>query len=78
MESIRLGNKDKKMIREAGIALAKKYPFLLVWGPEVILLVCSVQYLARMGAAFRRIDALPDLKAPEKKVAETPEPVKRV
>lgn len=66
MEKIRLGDKDKNMIRGGGIALAKKYTFLLRWGPEVILIVCAVQYLARMGNAFRRINSLPDLKVSPK------------
>jgi hypothetical protein len=66
MERIRLVEKDKKMIHSGAVALAKKYTFLLKWGPEVILIVWAVQYTARMGNAFRRINGLPDL-APEKK-----------
>jgi len=61
METIRLRGTDKKLIHDAGVALARKYTFLLVWGPEIILLVCAVQYAARMGNVLRKVNALPDL-----------------
>lgn len=60
MDRVRLGEKDKRLIREGAIALAKKYTFLLHWGPEIILLVCAVQYGARMANCYRKISALPD------------------
>lgn len=61
---LRFGEKDKNLVRQAGIALARKYPFLTKWGPEIILVVCAVQYGARMGNALRKVNALPDLPKP--------------
>lgn len=62
MARIRLGDKDKNLIKISGIALAKKYPFLQKWGPELVLILVGVQYSARMGNALRTINALPDLE----------------
>lgn len=65
LAKIRLGDGDRKMIRESGIALAKKYTFLLKWGPEVILLVCAAQYSLRMGNVLRHLNSMPDIKRTE-------------
>lgn len=65
---LKFGVNDERMVREGGIALAKKYTFLLTWGPEVIILACFVQYCMRMGNCYRKISNLPDLP-PEPKVA---------
>lgn len=73
MSRIRLQEKDKNLIRTGAIALAKKYTFLLVWGPELILLICFVQYSARMGNTFRKINALPDYASPGKPVKQSAE-----
>lgn len=70
MQRIRLQEKDKNLIRTGAIALAKKYTFLMQWGPELILLICFVQYSARMGNAFRQISSLPDYAKPTRPVAE--------
>jgi len=61
LQDIRLGNKDKQLIFQSGEVLARKYPFLGEWGPELMLLACFVQYSARMGNALRQISALPIL-----------------
>lgn len=69
---IRLMEKDKNLIRSAAIALAKKYTFLMKWGPEIVLLVAFVQYSARMANLTRSVNALPNLPKEEKQA----EPVK--
>lgn len=69
IDRIRLGDKDKNLIRTGAIALAKKYSFLSEWGPELILIICGVQYLSRMGNTFRKINSLPDYAAPAKPAA---------
>ena len=74
MERVRLGEKDKNLIRTGAIALAKKYTFLLHWGPEVILIVCAVQYTARMGNCFRQINSLPNLPPAVKPGEASPAP----
>lgn len=69
MQEIRLGPKDKQLIKEAGTALARKYTFLQKWGPELILLICFVQYTSRMAMALRTISSLPDPKPAASPVA---------
>lgn len=71
MNRVRLGDKDKALIRTGAIALARKYTFLLSWGPELILIICAVQYLSRMGNAFRKINGLPDYASPAKPAEKT-------
>jgi|SRR6478736_367296 len=74
LKTVRLGERDKNMIRSGATALAKKYTFLLRWGPEFVLLVVGIQYTARMANLYRHLHALPDLPKEAPKVVTPDKP----
>lgn len=73
LNGIKFNERDRVAVKKAVAALVRKYKFLQLWGPELVLFIHFAQYNYRMYSFARAMAALPLLSgSPVPKKEETP------